>query len=110
MGHRPLDRNTNARTLRKDISVSPPVELSRNVQQNFQTSETADGLSANAQNNIINKPFIACITNPRQELSGLPPRKISGTNFNNEVAVQHPVEPAAVSFTLLPSYFSYSYI
>lgn len=109
MGHRPLERNTNARTLRKDISVSPPVELNRNVQQDFQTSESTIGLSANAQNKILNKPFIACITNPREELSGLPSLKSSGTNFDNEMAVQHPVEHAVVSFTLPPT-FSYPYI
>lgn len=96
-GHRPLERNTSARTVRKDISISPPVELNRNVQQNFQTSENAIGPSANAQNKIINKPFIASITNPRQELSGLPPRKSFGTNINNEMAVQPPVELAAKS-------------
>lgn len=93
-GHRPLERNTSARTVRKDISISPPVELNRNVQQNFQN---AIGPSANAQNKIINKPFIASITNPRQELSGLPPRKSFGTNINNEMAVQPPVELAAKS-------------
>lgn len=98
------------RTVRKDISISPAVELNRNVQQNIQTSENAIGLSADAQNKIINKPFIASITNPRQELSGLPPRKIWGTNINNEMAVQPPIEHAAVSFTLPPPFVSYSYI
>lgn len=91
------------RTVRKDISISPPVELNRNVQQNFQTSENAIGLSANAQNKVVNKPFIASITNPRQELSGLPPRKSCG-------AVQPPVEHAAVSFTYPPPFISRSYI
>ncbi|XP_074376099.1 protein MICRORCHIDIA 2-like isoform X2 [Apium graveolens] len=95
VGHRPLEKNTGARTMPKNISINPPVERNRIVQQNFQTSENATGLSANGQNKIINKPFIASITNPRQELSGLPPRKSCGKNIINEMAVQPPVEHAA---------------
>lgn len=97
VGHRHLEKNTSVRTPRKDISISPPVELNRNVQQNFQTSESATGLPANAQDKNTNRPFIASITNPRQELSGLPPRKSCVTTINNEMAVQPPVEHAAKS-------------
>ncbi|XP_017253969.1 protein MICRORCHIDIA 2 isoform X1 [Daucus carota subsp. sativus] len=97
VGHRPLDKKTSARTLQNNISISPPVEHNRNVQQNFQSSDSATGISANGQDKILNKPFIACITNPRQELSGLQPRKSSGTSFNNEMAVQPPGKHAAKS-------------
>lgn len=108
VGHRPLDKKTSARTLQNNISISPPVELNRNVQQNFQSSDSATGISANGQDKILNKPFIACITNPRQELSGLQPRKSSGTSFNNEMAVQPPGKHAAVSITLSLPFFGHS--